>query len=152
VLNTTLSNISVVGRGKGPSWSCSYNSWIYNYLCNQRLSLSTLWVRTPLNRGVLDTTLCDNVCHWLAADRLFSPGTPVSSTNKTDRHDINEILLKVTLNTITTNPIYFKVVFTQQKYCVYFKHAMFQQIWYWLSVSKLCYIVNHTCYITAMET
>jgi len=144
VLNTTLSNISVVGRGKGPSWSCSYTSWIYNYLCNQRLSLSTLWVRTPLNRGVLDTTLCDNVCHWLAADRLFSPGTPVSSTNKTDRHDINEILLNMALNTITIIPISFKVV--------YFKHAMFQQIWYWLSVSKLCYIVNHTCYITAMET
>jgi hypothetical protein len=26
--------------------------------------------------------------------------TPVSSTNKTDRHDITEILLKVALNTI----------------------------------------------------
>jgi len=31
----------------------------------------------------------------------FSPDTPVSSTNKTDRHDIAEILLKVALNTIT---------------------------------------------------
>jgi hypothetical protein len=30
----------------------------------------------------------------------FSTGTPVSSTNKTDRHDITEILLKVALNTI----------------------------------------------------
>ena len=30
----------------------------------------------------------------------FSPGNPVSSTNKTDRHDITEILLEVTLNTI----------------------------------------------------
>ena len=29
----------------------------------------------------------------------FSPGPPVSSTNKTDRHD-SEILLKVALNTI----------------------------------------------------
>ena len=28
-------------------------------------------------------------------------GTPVSSTNKTDRHDIAELLLKVALNTIT---------------------------------------------------
>jgi hypothetical protein len=28
----------------------------------------------------------------------FSPGTPVSSTNKTDRHDITEILLKVALS------------------------------------------------------
>jgi len=32
--------------------------------------------------------------------QLFSPGTPVSSTNKTDRHDIAEIRLKVALNTI----------------------------------------------------
>jgi hypothetical protein len=31
---------------------------------------------------------------------LFSPGPPVSSTNKTDCHDITEILLKVALNTI----------------------------------------------------
>ena len=31
---------------------------------------------------------------------VFS-GTPVSSTNKTDRHDIIEILLKVALNSIT---------------------------------------------------
>jgi len=30
----------------------------------------------------------------------FSPGTPVSSTNKTDCHDITEILLKAALNTI----------------------------------------------------
>jgi hypothetical protein len=33
----------------------------------------------------------------------FSPGTPVSSTNKTDLHDITEILLKVALNTIDLN-------------------------------------------------
>ena len=35
------------------------------------------------------------------SDLWFSPGTPVSSTNKTDRHNITEILLKVALNTIT---------------------------------------------------
>jgi hypothetical protein len=32
--------------------------------------------------------------------RGFSPGTPVSSTNETDRHDITEILLKVAVSTI----------------------------------------------------
>jgi hypothetical protein len=34
------------------------------------------------------------------------PGAPISSTNKTDRHDIAEILFKVALNTIalTSNP------------------------------------------------
>jgi hypothetical protein len=31
--------------------------------------------------------------------RWFSPGTPASSTTKTGRHDIAEILLKVALNT-----------------------------------------------------
>ena len=52
--------------------------------------------------GVLYTALCDKVCQWLATGRWFSPGTPVSSTNKTDVHDITKILLKVALN--TTNP------------------------------------------------
>jgi len=51
-------------------------------------------------RGVLDTTLCDKVYQWLATGRWFPPGTPVTSTNKTDRHDITEILLKMALNTI----------------------------------------------------
>jgi len=31
----------------------------------------------------------------------FSPGTPASSTTKTDRHDIAEILLKVALKKST---------------------------------------------------
>ena len=52
-------------------------------------------------RGVLETTLCDQVCQLLVAGRWFSPGTLVSSTNKTDHHNITEILLKVVLNTIT---------------------------------------------------
>jgi hypothetical protein len=49
----------------------------------------------PLMRIVLDKTLCDKVCRRLETGQWFSRGTPVSSTNKTDRHDITEILLKV---------------------------------------------------------
>ena len=64
-----------------------------------------LWVRTPLRRGVLDTS-CDKVCQWLATGRWFFTGTPVSSTNKTHRHDITEILLKVALSTIN-QPTFF---------------------------------------------
>ena len=55
---------------------------------------------TTCDKGALDTT-CDKVFQWLATGWWFSPSTPVSSTNKTDRHDIAEILLKVALNTIT---------------------------------------------------
>jgi hypothetical protein len=32
------------------------------------------------------------ICQWLAAGRWFSSSTPVPSTNKTDHHDIAEIL------------------------------------------------------------
>ena len=31
-------------------------------------------------QSVVDTTLCEKVCQWLAADLWFFPGTPVSST------------------------------------------------------------------------
>jgi len=62
-----------------------------------------LWVRILLRRGVLDTTLCDKVCQWIAAGQWFSLVTPVSSTNKTDHQDLTEILLKVALNNIKPN-------------------------------------------------
>jgi hypothetical protein len=60
-----------------------------------------LWVQILITARC--TTLCDKVCQWLATGLWFSPGTPVSSTSKTDRHDITEILLKVVLNTINLN-------------------------------------------------
>ena len=97
--------LSFLGRYtiQGLSWSFLYGSWIYNYLwlCNQCPSPLKLWVRILFRQGVLDTTVCDQVCQRLATDRWFSPGTPVSTTNNTDRHNITEILLKVALNTIT---------------------------------------------------
>jgi hypothetical protein len=53
-------------------------------------------------RGILDTTyVIQFVSDLQQTGRWFSPGTLVSSTNKTCPHDITEILLKVTLNTIT---------------------------------------------------
>ena len=85
----------------GPSWLWSYGSWIYNYICNRCLSPLMLWVRLPLRARC--TTLCDKVCQRLETCWWFSPGPPVSSTNKTDCHDITEILLKVALNTIKPN-------------------------------------------------
>ena len=57
----------------------------HQYMCNLCLSLK------------LDS---DKVCQWLGTGRWFSSTTPVSSINKTDRHDLTEILFKVALNTI----------------------------------------------------
>ena len=61
----------------------------------------------PHVRGVLNTTLGDKVCQQLVVGRLLSLGTPVSSTNKTDLHDITEILLKVALTNI---PLHFGIL------------------------------------------
>jgi hypothetical protein len=49
--------------------------------------------------GITETTFnwkldMSRVCLWLAACRLLSPGTPISSTNKTDCYDITEILFE----------------------------------------------------------
>jgi hypothetical protein len=96
----TISNKLYLHRNCFKSLSWSSDSCFYNYLCNQCLSPLTLWVRIPLKWGVLVTTLCDKACQWLTTVRWFSLGTPVSSTNKTDRHDITKILLKVALNII----------------------------------------------------
>jgi hypothetical protein len=41
-----------------------------------------------------------NAPQLLAHGQWFSPGTPASSTTKTGRHDIAEILLKVALKSI----------------------------------------------------
>ena len=71
----------------GQLWLWSYDSWIYNYLCNQYLSPLKLWVRTPF------MARCTRY--------NFSWGTLITSTNKNDYHDIAEILLKLALNTIT---------------------------------------------------
>jgi hypothetical protein len=43
----------------------------------------------------------------LAQGQWFSPGIPASSTTKTGRHDIAEILLKVALNTKIQIQIHF---------------------------------------------
>ena len=64
---------------------------------------NTAWVRArlcKLQKGCTRLAFaCDQVYQLLVHDQCFSPGTPVSSTTKTGRHDIAEILLKMALNT-----------------------------------------------------
>ena len=51
-------------------------------------------------QDVLDTTIGDKVCQSLETNLWFSSSYQVSLINKTDRHDITEILFKVTTNTM----------------------------------------------------
>ena len=57
------------------------------------------WVRArlcKLQKGCTRLAAAsDKAYQLLAHGRWFSPGTPASSTTKTGRHDIAEILLKV---------------------------------------------------------
>ena len=54
----------------------------------------------------------DKVYQLLVHGRWFSPGTPASSTTKTGRHDIAEILLKLALNikNQSINQAYFRSI------------------------------------------
>ena len=78
---------------------------------------------------------CDEVCQRLSTGRWFSPVTPVSSTNKTDPHDITEILLKVALNTINQAKPYCDV------HTVYGSPSN----WHFTYVFILCIIYNCQC-------
>jgi len=64
---------------------------------------NTAWVRAQLCKLQKGCTrlaaASDKVYQLLTQGRWFSPGTPASSTTKTGRHDIAEILLKVELKT-----------------------------------------------------
>jgi hypothetical protein len=64
---------------------------------------NTTWVRArlcKLQKGCTrPAAASDKVYQLLAHGQWFSPGTPASSTTKTGRHNIAEILLKVALNT-----------------------------------------------------
>ena len=57
-----------------------------------------LWVRISIRARCKHYVI--KVCQWLATGRWFALCSLVYSTNKTDSHDIPEILLKVTLNFI----------------------------------------------------
>jgi hypothetical protein len=100
-------------------------------------------------RSVLNTTLCDKVCQWIATDRRFSLGTPVSSANKTARHDITEILLKVALTTI--NQTRFKNYSWEYQPCYLSQIILVLYLLGWLlfnaKLTFFSYIMARTSYI-----
>jgi hypothetical protein len=80
--HNTYTNNRTVHFSRGPSWS--YGSWIYNCLCNQSLSLLTLWVWIPIRQSVPDKTLCDKGCQWQVSGFLlvlqFPPPIKLTTT------------------------------------------------------------------------
>jgi len=63
----------------GTSWSWSYG-WLATPWAINTYHHWNCEFESRSCRGVLDTTLCDQVCQWLATGRWLSPATPVSAT------------------------------------------------------------------------
>ena len=85
---------------EGPRWLNELGLPSNSYKPNT----NTAWVRAQLvnykKRCTQLATASDKVFQLLAYGRWFSPVTIASSANKTGCHDIDEILLKMALNTI----------------------------------------------------
>jgi hypothetical protein len=97
----------------GPGWLNELGSWI-TYTTHTSLS--------PIRRGFAPGFVnykkgcirlagaSDKVYQLLAHGRWFSPGTPASSTTKTGRHDLTEILLKMALKLQKSNQNHYIVI------------------------------------------
>jgi hypothetical protein len=87
---------------KGPGGSMSQVVGLPNN--SYKFITNTAWVNAQLcnlQKGCTRLAAAsDKVYQLLAHGRWFSSGSPASSTTKTGRHDITEILLNMALNTI----------------------------------------------------
>ena len=100
-------------------------------------------------------TTSDTVYQLLAHCRWFSPGTPASSTTKTGRRDIAEILLNVALNTNNQSILIFKFYVDMTRFrkvvCLihfYLKLILLDITWYFVSYSTGgFYIMLYTVYL-----
>ena len=79
--------LAKVVPGEKSLWSWSFDNWIYNYICNNCLSALTFLVRIPLMVRCTLYNIMWSTLPVTIACRWYSPVTPVSSTNKTARHE-----------------------------------------------------------------
>jgi hypothetical protein len=98
--------------------------------------------------ALLDTPLMIKFDSDLRQVSGFSPSTLVSSINRTDCHDIAEILLKVVLNTITLTPHPHKLV-DRKKKNLSFCWVIYEELWikyvYILPISHPLYYIENPC-------
>jgi hypothetical protein len=95
-------------RTRYSNWYMGRHRMVVGFTTNYAISAYHHWCCEFESRSGRDVQHYAIKCQWLATGRWFSSGPTVSSTNKTDRHDITEIWLKVALNTIKqTNKHYF---------------------------------------------
>ena len=87
----------------------------------QSVPIATDLVSSNLDQGEVCNILWSRLS--VTCDgRWFSPGPTVFSSNKTDRYNIAEILLKVELNTIKQKNKLYAVLYIKMKIHVCFKN------------------------------
>ena len=89
--STTAHNRKCIENPWGFFQSCSItifysrNYYVVYYKTKQQvLNILSCEFEFMFWQGLFNITLCSKVCPWLAAYRWFSPGTLVSSSNKTE--------------------------------------------------------------------
>jgi hypothetical protein len=91
----------VIGTDNDCTGSCKSN------YCTITTSLLCIYIyKHKINHSIISMAIQHYVMKFVSDLQQvggFLPGSPVSSINKTDCHDIAEILLKVVLNTINLN-------------------------------------------------
>ena len=119
-------------------------SWFYCLFFNKPFS----WGRHGRDRivPIITKVVISNPARGevYSTGRWFSPGPSVSSTNKTDRHDIAEILLKVALNTITLQPNF--IVENEGMFILHLQLKYFDRLFSTFVVQKpLCKSICPSC-------
>jgi hypothetical protein len=84
---------------------------------------------------------------WLATGQWFSLCPPVSSTNKTDRHNITEIVLKVALNTNKQTRV---LVFYFNLFPLFILIRMSINT-IWLKLNHACLRNNVQCWLSVLK-
>jgi hypothetical protein len=96
---------SCVPGARVAQWVRSLNLTVHTSISPIRRGFAPSFVNYKKGCTRLAAT-SDKVYQFLAQGRWFSPSTPASSTTKTGRNDIAEILLKVALNNNNSNSNY----------------------------------------------
>ena len=110
--------------------STKTGSYPHEFLCRTNCSAcadyqpcNTVWVRARLcklqNKGALDSQ--PQVIKFTSYLPMVSGLLPASSTTKTGRHDIAEILLKVALNTKPVYGVYISHLIRHSRACVSYR-------------------------------
>ena len=113
-------NVHMIYIYKGSSWSWSYGSWIYNYLCNQCLSPLNVMSSNPTHAWCTHYTIMWSSLSG-ACDRSV-----VFSRYSSFLHSCNNVVANVAGYAVLHPPLKSPIGIVQNKFVLYFYSFSFQ--------------------------